>query len=91
MVALKLRTGGSNSPGVFSPGLQHWAAIKNLKTAAASYAAADSLSALQDQIAAKTAEAKSTRSDLVDLEHKIKKVVELLLYAEQYHDNKPFQ
>ena len=74
-----------------SPGLQHWAAIKNLKTAAASYAAADSLSTLKAQIAAKTAETKSARSELVDLEHKMKTVAELLLYAEQYRDNKPFQ
>ncbi|MBO6300157.1 MAG: relaxase/mobilization nuclease domain-containing protein [Lachnospiraceae bacterium] len=74
-----------------SPGLQHWASIKNLKTAAASYAAADNLSALQKQITTKSTEAKSTRSELVGLEHKMKKVAELLLYAEQYHDNKPFQ
>ena len=74
-----------------SPGLQHWASIKNLKTAAASYAAADNLSVLQKQIEEKTAEAKSARTELVELEHKIKKVAELLRYAEQYHDNKPFQ
>ena len=74
-----------------SPGLQHWASVKNLKTAAASYAAADNLSQLQKQIDKKTAEAKSARSELVDLEHKMKTVAELLLYAEQYRDNKPFQ
>lgn len=74
-----------------SPGLQHWASVKNLKTAAASYAAADNLKELQRQIDAKTAEAKSARSELVKLEHEMKKVSELLLYAEQYRDNKPFQ
>lgn len=74
-----------------SPGLQHWASIKNLKTAAASYVAADNLSELQKQIEEKTAETKSARTELVDLEHKMKKVAELLRYAEQYHDNKPFQ
>ena len=74
-----------------SPGLQHWASVKNLKTAAASYAAADNLKELQGQIDAKTAEAKSARSELVKLEHEMKKVSELLLYAEQYRDNKPFQ
>ena len=67
-----------------SPGLQHWASVKNLKTAAASYAAADNLSQLQKQIAEKTAEAKSARTELVELEHQMKKVSELLLYAEQY-------
>ncbi|MCR5235578.1 MAG: hypothetical protein K6E34_00065 [Lachnospiraceae bacterium] len=74
-----------------SLGLQHWASVKNLKTAAASYAAADNLSDLQKQIDEKTAEAKSARSELVELEHKMKKVAELLLYAEQYCDNKPYQ
>ncbi|MBP3805055.1 MAG: hypothetical protein J6I76_14425 [Oribacterium sp.] len=74
-----------------SPGLQHWASVKNLKTAAASYAAADNLSQLQKQIAKKTAEAKSARTELVELEHQMKKISELLLYAEQYRDNKPFQ
>ena len=74
-----------------SPGLQHWASVKNLKTAAASYAAADNLSELQKQVDKKTAEAKSARSELVELEHEMKKVAELLLYAEQYHDNKPYQ
>ena len=52
-----------------SPGLQHWASVKNLKTAAASYAAADSLSELKRQIDEKAAEAKSARTELVELEH----------------------
>ena len=74
-----------------SPGLQHWASVKNLKTAAASYAAADNLSGLQKQIDDKTTEAKTARTELVELVHQIKKVSELLLYAEQYRDNKPYQ
>ena len=74
-----------------SPGLQHWASVKNLKTAAASYAAADNLSKLQKQIDDKAVAAKSARTELVELEHQMKKVSELLLYAEQYRDNKPFQ
>lgn len=74
-----------------SSSLQHWASVKNLKTAAASYAAADNLSELQKQIDKKTAEAKSARTELVELEHQMKKISELLLYAEQYRDNKPFQ
>lgn len=74
-----------------SPNLQHWASVKNLKTAAASYAAADNLSELQKQIDEKTSEAKSARSELVEFEHEMKKVAELLLYGQQYHDNKPYQ
>ena len=73
-----------------SPGLQHWASVKNLKIAAASYATADSLSDLKRQIDEKTAEAKSVRTELVELEHEMKKISELLFYAEQYRDNKPF-
>ncbi len=73
-----------------SPGLQHWASVKNLKTAAASYASADSLSDLQKKIEEKESEAKSARTKLVELEHEMKKVAELLLYAEQYRDNKSF-
>lgn len=70
--------------------LQHWASVKNLKTAAASYASADSLSELQKKIEEKESEAKSARTELVELEHEMKKVAELLLYAEQYRDNKSF-
>lgn len=55
------------------------------------FCAADNLSELQKQIDDKTAEAKSARTELVELEHQMKKVSELLLYAEQYRDNKPFQ
>ncbi|SHH07776.1 Relaxase/Mobilisation nuclease domain-containing protein [Butyrivibrio fibrisolvens DSM 3071] len=73
-----------------SPGLQHWASIKNLKTAASSYAAADNLAELHRQIEEKRAEANSAKTKLVELEHEIKKISELLLYAEQYIDNKSF-
>lgn len=61
--------------------LQHWASVKNLKTAAASYASADSLSELQKKIEEKESEAKSARTELVELEHEMKKVAELILYA----------
>ena len=73
-----------------SPGLQHWASIKNLKTAASSYAAADNLSDLKQQIEKRRADVNSVRTELVELEHQMKKVAELLRYAEQYQKNKPF-
>ena len=73
-----------------SPGLKHWAAVKNLKTAAASYAEADNISELKKAIEEKNNAAKSARTELVELEHQMKKVAELLLYAEQYRDNKSF-
>ncbi len=74
-----------------SPGLQHWASIKNLKTAASSYAAADNLSELQKQIEEKHTEANYIKAKLVAVEHEMKKVAELLRYVEQYNENKPFQ
>ncbi|MCR4654564.1 MAG: relaxase/mobilization nuclease domain-containing protein [Eubacterium sp.] len=73
-----------------SPGLKHWAAVKNLKTAAASYAEADNISELKKAIDENNNAAKSARTELVELEHQMKKVAELLLYAEQYRDNKSF-
>ena len=62
---------------------------KAISDAEEAYKAADK--ELQKQIDKKTTEAKSARTELVELEHQMKKVSELLLYAEQYRDNKPFQ
>ena len=73
-----------------TPGLMHWAAVKNLKTAAASYAEAENISELKKAIDKKNNAAKSARTELVELEHRMKKVSELLLYAEQCRDNKSF-
>lgn len=73
-----------------SPGLQHWADIQNLKIAASSYSNSESLSALQDKIASKSAIAKETKSTIVELEHELKQMSEILKYAKQYVENKPF-
>lgn len=70
-----------------SPGLKHWADIQNLKTAAANYSEAGSISELEKQIAAKSTLAKTTRQSLVETEHQLKDFGQILKYAEQYKTN----
>ena len=71
-----------------SPGLKHWADIQNLKIAAASYSQAGSISELEKQIAAKSALAKTARTSLVETEHQLKNLGQILKYAEQYKINR---
>ncbi len=70
-----------------SPGLKHWADIQNLKIAAASYSQAGSITELEKQIAAKSILAKTARDSLVETEHKLKDLGQILKYAEQYKSN----
>ena len=71
-----------------SPGLKHWADIQNLKIAAASYSQAGSISELEKQIAAKSALVKTARESLVETEHQLKDLGQVLKYAEQYKTNR---
>ena len=71
-----------------SPGLKHWADIQNLKIAAASYSQAGSISELEKQITAKSALAKTARTSLVETEHQLKDLGQILKYAEQYKSNR---
>ena len=70
-----------------SPGLKHWADIQNLKIAASSYSSAGSISELEKQIAAKSTLVKTTRAILVETEHQLKDLGQILKYAEQYKSN----
>ena len=70
--------------------MQHWADIENLKIAASAYAEAQSIKALEQQIAEKKSLFSVARTELVTLEHEIKPYAELLKYAEQYESNKPY-
>ena len=70
-----------------SPGLQQWAAIENLKIAAQSYNEAGSLSDLEHKITVKTEAGKSAKQSVVELEHHMKDLAEIIKYAEQYKDN----
>ena len=74
-----------------SPGLKHWADIQNLKIAAASYSQTGSIAELEKQIAAKSTLAKTARESLVETEHKLKDLGQVLKYAEQYKTNHIYQ
>lgn len=71
-----------------SPGLNHWANIQNLKIAASSYASADSIEDLEDKISSKSTLAKTARQSLIDTEHQLKELGEILKYANDYQTNK---
>ena len=73
-----------------SPGLQQWAAIENLKIAAQSYNEAGSLSDLEHKITVKTEAGKSVKQSVVELEHRMKDLAEIIKYAEQYKDNRSY-
>jgi len=73
-----------------SAGLQHWAELENLKIAAANYSNAASLQDMKNQIALKSAAAKEARTAVRDMEHELKRLGELLKYAEQYAAYEPF-
>ena len=73
-----------------SPGLQRWAAIENLKIAAQSYNEVGSLSELEHKIAVKTEAGKSAKQSVVELEHRIKNLAEIIKYAQQYKDNRSY-
>ena len=70
-----------------SSSLKHWADIQNLKIAAASYSSADSIAELEKQLAAKSLLAKTARSSLIETEHQLKDLGQILKYAEQYKVN----
>ena len=72
---------------VNSSGLKHWADIQNLKIAAASYSAADSITALEQQISTTTSTLKVTKDHLLQTERQLKELGEILKYAEQYKAN----
>lgn len=73
-----------------SPGLQQWAAIENLKIAAQSYHEAGSLSDMEHKITVKTEAGRSARQSVVELEHRMKDLAEIIKYAEQYKDNRSY-
>ena len=70
-----------------SPGLQQLATIENLKIAAQSYNEAGSLSDLEHKITVKNEAGKSAKQSVVELEHRMKNLAEIIKYAEQYKDN----
>ena len=73
-----------------SPGLQHWADIENLKIAASSYSSAGSIQELQDKIKEKASVSQEAKSTVIEIEHELKQMVEIIKYAQQYKDNEPY-
>ena len=73
-----------------SPGLQRWASIENLKIAAQSYNEVDSLTELKHRIAVKTEAGKSAKQSVIELEHHMKDLAEIIKYAEQYKANRSY-
>ena len=73
-----------------SPGLQRWATIENLKIAAQNYNEVGSLAELEHKIALKTEAGKSAKQSVVELEHRIKDLAEIIKYAQQYKDNRSY-
>ncbi len=71
-----------------SPGLKHWATVQNLKIAAASYSETGSISGLEQQLADKSTIAKTARTNLVETEHRLKELGQILKYAKQYKSNR---
>ncbi|MDE6950952.1 MAG: relaxase/mobilization nuclease domain-containing protein [Lachnospiraceae bacterium] len=67
--------------------LKKWADMQNLKIAASIYSEVDSVSELEKQISIKSADAKNTRQNLRNIEHRLKKMEEIMKYAEQYQAN----
>lgn len=74
-----------------NPYLKKWANMQNLKIAASIYSDIDSVSALEKQLHIKSAEAKSTRQSLHNVQQELKKMGELIKYAKQYQDNHIYQ
>ena len=73
-----------------SPGLQRWAAIENLKIPAQSYNEVGSLAELEHKIAVKTEAGKSAKQSVVELEHRIKDLAEIIKYTHQYKANRSY-
>lgn len=73
-----------------SPGLKRWATIENLKIAAQSYAEAESITKLEHEISVKTEAGKLAKQSVVELEHRIKDLAEIIKYAEQYRANRSY-
>ena len=73
-----------------SPGLKRLATIENLKIAAASYNEVGSISELERKISVQTQAGKSAKQSVVELEHRLKDLGEIIKYAEQYRANRSY-
>ncbi|MDE6662495.1 MAG: relaxase/mobilization nuclease domain-containing protein [Lachnospiraceae bacterium] len=70
--------------------LKQWAEIENLKIAASAYNKVNSITELEEKISKKSALVKESRNSLKEAERKMKNAAEILKYAEQYKENRPY-
>ena len=61
-----------------------------MKIATQSYAEAESITKLEHEISVKTEAGKSAKQSVVELEHRIKDLAEIIKYAEQYRANRSY-
>ena len=73
-----------------SPGLKRWAAVENLKNIAESYNDAGSIMKLEQKLSDISNECKSAKNDLLQTEKRLKSLMEILKYAEQYQATLPY-
>ena len=73
-----------------SPGLQRWATIENLKIATQNYNEVGSISQLEHEIVIKTEAGRSAKQSVIELEHRMKDLAEIIKYAEQYKANRSY-
>lgn len=71
-------------------GLKQWAEIENLKIAASAYNKVSSIAELEEKIAKKSALIKEPKTSLKEVERQIKSTAEIIKYAEQYKENRPY-
>ena len=73
-----------------SPGLKKWADVQNLKLAAQTYLEAGSIAELEQKFMVKSEAANSAKQTILQIEHQLKTLGEILKYAEQYQTNCPY-
>ncbi len=73
-----------------SPGLEHWANIRNFQIAAQSYSEAENIDGLRKMIEERKTEMNALRTELSAVNRQILKLKELKYYLEQYKENLPF-
>ncbi len=70
-----------------SPGLKHWADIKNLKIATSSYSSSGSVADLEQQLNTKNETIKAARTSLLQVDKRLREVAEISKYVDQYQEN----
>ena len=73
-----------------SPGLKRWASVENLKNIAESYGNAGSITELEQKLSNISKECKTAKNNLLQTEKRMKSLMEIIKYAEQYQSTLPY-